>query len=273
MSIFLLITSLCFYLVSTLLYLTLLVSGKKGLGIPAHLSLIAGFFLQFISLVLRYVEAGYTPTTNLHEALLFLSFCIAGFYLYLRRIYRIEIIGCIIAAILAVILIWAVMFPVAIKPLPPVLRSYWLPIHAIFSFVGNAIFFISFCVSILYLAAERSIKRKTLFSLSLRIPSLETLDSINYTCISYGFPFLTMGIITGSIWAGLAWGSHWNWDPKETWSLITWILYAILFHNRLAIGWRGRKTAYMMIVGFFSLLFTFLGVNLLIGGLHSYANW
>jgi cytochrome c-type biogenesis protein CcsB len=273
MSISLLIVSLCLYLASTLLYLAFLVSGKKGLGLPAHLCLVGGFFLQFISLALRYIEAGYAPTTNLHEALSFLSFCVAGFYLYLRRSYRIEIVGCIVAPILSVMLIWALMFPAAIKPLPPVLRSYWLPIHTIFSFAGNAIFLISFFVSIIYLVVERSIKRKTPFSLSERIPSLETLDSINYTCISYGFPFLTVGIITGSIWAGFAWGSHWNWDPKETWSLITWILYAILLHNRLAIGWRGKRTAYMMIIGFFSMLFTFLGVNLFVGGLHSYINW
>jgi cytochrome c-type biogenesis protein CcsB len=88
--------------------------------------------------------------------------------------------------------------------------------------------------------------------------------------MSYGFPFLTVGIISGSIWAGFAWGSYWSWDPKETWSLITWIVYAILIHNRLAIGWRGRKTAYLMIAGFISILFTFFGVNFLIGGLHSY---
>jgi cytochrome c-type biogenesis protein CcsB len=107
-------------------------------------------------------------------------------------------------------------------------------------------------------------------SISRRLPSLETLDRINYKCTSYGFPLLTLGIITGSLWAELAWGSYWNWDPKETWSLITWIVYAILLHNRLAIGWRGRKTAYLMIAGFVSVLITFIGVSLFMGGLHSY---
>jgi cytochrome c-type biogenesis protein CcsB len=117
---------------------------------------------------------------------------------------------------------------------------------------------------------ERGIKKKRFSPISTRFPSLEALDLINYRCMSYGFPFLTIGIITGSIWAGMAWGSYWNWDPKETWSLITWIVYAILIHNRLTIGWRGRKTAYMMILGFFSILFTFLGINFILGGLHSY---
>jgi cytochrome c-type biogenesis protein CcsB len=273
MTTLLLVAALCLYLASTLVYLISLATGKKQLGLPAYLSLAAGFLVHLISLVARYIQAGYTPITNPHEALSFLSFCTTGFFLYLRKPYRIEIMGCIIAPLVSLLLIWALTFPTVITPLPPVLKSYWLPIHTIFSFAGNAIFIVGFFVSILYLIVERSIKKKTLLSLSARIPSLETLDSINYTCMSYGFPFLTVGIITGSIWAGLAWGSHWSWDPKETWSLITWIVYAILLHNRLAIGWRGRRTAYMMIIGFFFMLFTFAGVNLFAGGLHSYVNW
>jgi cytochrome c-type biogenesis protein CcsB len=185
-------------------------------------------------------------------------------------LYKISILGSVIVPALSLILIWSFAFPSEIKPLPPILRSYWLPVHTIFAFIGNSIFFVSFFVSLLYLLLERGIKKKRFSPISTRFPSLEALDSINYRCMSYGFPFLTIGIITGSIWAGMAWGSYWNWDPKETWSLITWLVYAILIHNRLTIGWRGRKTAYMMILGFFSILFTFLGINFIIGGLHSY---
>jgi cytochrome c-type biogenesis protein CcsB len=273
MSASLLIAALSFYLVSTLLYLIYVITGRKSLSKAAYLTLVGAFFIHFSSLVARYIQAGYAPATNLHEALSFFSFCIAGFFIYLRKSHRIEIVGCIVAPVLSVMVIWAVSYPSVIEPLPPVLASYWLPIHTVFSFAGNAAFFIGFCVSIVYLIVEKSIKRKTPLSLSATIPSLETLDSINYTCMSYGFPFLTVGIITGSIWAGFAWGSHWSWDPKETWSLITWILYAMLLHNRLALGWRGRKTAYMMIIGFLFMLFTFLGVNLFVGGLHSYIRW
>ncbi|MBA4416342.1 MAG: c-type cytochrome biogenesis protein CcsB [Syntrophus sp. (in: bacteria)] len=270
MNIYFLIAALSFYLLSTLSYLLFLITGKKGFGKPAHISVTIGFALHLVSLILRYIQAGYTPITNFHEALSFFSLSIAGFFLYLRRSYRIEIVGCIILPVISLMLIWALTFPVAVKPIPPVLQSYWLPVHTIFSFAGNAAFFISFFVSLMYLIAERSIKRKTALPFSIHLPSLETLDSINYKCVSYGFPFLTVGIVTGSIWAGFAWGSHWNWDPKETWSLITWIVYAILLHNRLTMGWRGRKTAYMMIIGFLSMIFTFFGVNLFIGGLHSY---
>jgi cytochrome c-type biogenesis protein CcsB len=270
MNTYFLITSLGFYLTSTLFYLLYLITGRKKLGKPAHMTLLGGISLHVISLLFRYIQAGYPPIINFHEALSFLSLSIAVFFLYLRRLYRIELVGCIILPVISIMLICALTLPTSIKPIPPVLKSYWLPIHTIFCFAGNAVFFVGFFISLLYLIVERNIKRKSRLSLSHRLPSLETLDSINYKCMSYGFPLLTVGIVTGSIWAGLAWGSHWSWDPKETWSLITWILYAILLHNRLTMGWQGRKTAYMMIIGFFSLIFTFLGVNLFLGGLHSY---
>ncbi|MFH1758908.1 MAG: cytochrome c biogenesis protein CcsA, partial [Pseudomonadota bacterium] len=100
--------------------------------------------------------------------------------------------------------------------------------------------------------------------------ALKVLDDLNYRCLTFGFPLLTLGIISGSVWADSAWGSYWSWDPKETWSLITWFLYAALLHGRLTGGWRGRKAAIFSIVGFGALVFSFLGVNLLLTGLHSY---
>ena len=262
--------ALCLYLVSTIFYLLFLAIDKKGIEALGHFSLLSGFIVHFISTCFRYFQAGYTPITNLHESLSFLSLCMAGFFLFLKRSYKISILGSIIVPFLSLVFIWALWLPSDIKPLAPILQSYWLPVHTIFAFIGNSIFFISFFVSILYLSLERGIKRKKFSPISTRFPSLEVLDSINYRCMSYGFPFLTIGIITGSLWAGMAWGSYWSWDPKETWSLITWIVYAILIHNRLTIGWRGRKTANMMIAGFFSILLTFLGINFLVGGLHSY---
>jgi cytochrome c-type biogenesis protein CcsB len=218
----------------------------------------------------RYLEAGYTPITNLHESLSFFALCTAVFFLYLRKSYKIAALGSIVLPVVSIMVIWALTLPSPIKPLPPVLQSYWLPIHTGLAFIGDAIFLVGCLVSIIYLLAERDIKRKRLHAIFGSFPSLETLDRINYRCMSYGFPFLTIGIITGSIWAQSAWGSFWNWDAKETWSLITWIVYAILIHNRFTMGWRGRKTAYLMILGFISIVVTFLGVNLFMGGLHSY---
>jgi cytochrome c-type biogenesis protein CcsB len=270
MSVYFFYASLFLYLASATFYEIYLIVAKRTIQRLGHYALLLGFSVHALATFVRYLSAGYTPITNTHEALSFFALCIAGFFLYFKRVYRMEILGCIFVPVLTLILLSASVFPTDIKPLPPILNSYWLPIHTTFSFTGNAVFLISFFISLVYLAAEREIKRKRFSATAARFPSLEALDSINYKCMSYGFLFLTVGIMTGSIWANTAWGSYWSWDPKETWSLITWIVYAILIHNRLTIGWRGRKTAYMMIIGFLSMLMTFLGVNFFVGGLHSY---
>ncbi|MCX7965077.1 MAG: c-type cytochrome biogenesis protein CcsB [Syntrophorhabdaceae bacterium] len=267
---FFLYTALIIYLASTVFYLMNLIKIRDYLERIAHYLLISGFIIHISAMVIRFIEAGYTPITNLHESLSFFALCTAGFFIYLKGIYKTGILGAVILPVISLLLIWSSVLPSEIKPLPPVLNSYWLPIHTFFCFTGNAIFLMSFFISIFYLIMENSIKRKKMLFFIKGIPSLETLDRINYICISYGFPFLTVGIISGSIWAKIAWGAYWSWDPKETWSLITWIVYAILLHNRVTMGWRGKKTAYLMIIGFFSILFTFIGVNFFIGGLHSY---
>ena len=131
-------------------------------------------------------------------------------------------------------------------------------------------FALAFAAGIMYLIQERQIKAKKIGAFYHRLPALKVLDDLGYRCLTFGFPLLTLGIITGSVWAESAWGSYWSWDPKETWSLITWFLYAALLHGRLTVGWRGRRAAIFAIVGFAALVFTFLGVNLLLSGLHSY---
>lgn len=259
---------LALYLISSSLYLASL--GRLRSQDWAFYCLLTGFAGHLIATTVSYFQSGHTPITNLHESLSFFTLCLAGFFIYLKTVYRASILGVIVLPVLSVLILCTLAVPSAMKPLPPVLQSFWLPIHTIFAFLGNAVFFMGFLVSIIYLGAERCIKRKKGDSILPGLPPLETLDLINYKCMSFGFPLLTVGIISGSIWAEYAWGSYWSWDPKETWSLITWIVYAIMIHNRLAIGWRGRKTAYMMILGFLSVLVTFLGVNFFIGGLHSY---
>jgi cytochrome c-type biogenesis protein CcsB len=138
------------------------------------------------------------------------------------------------------------------------------------AFLGYAAFAVAFGAAIMYLIQEHFLKRKKLGAMYQKLPSLDKLDDINYRCLTFGFPLLTLAIISGAIWAETAWGTYWSWDPKETWSLITWFVYAALLHGRLTTGWRGKKAAILAIVGFFVLLFTFIGVNLLLPGLHSY---
>ncbi len=258
------------YLTATVFYLFSLTRKQEVPEKIASYVLCSACIVHGAATLFRYIQAGYTPITNLHESLSFFALCTAVFFLCLRRMYRIPGLGSIVLPVVSLIIIWAAALPSPIKPLAPVLQSYWLPIHTGFAFAGDAIFLVGCLVSIIYLLAERDIKKKRLHTIFGSFPSLETLDRINYKCMSYGFPLLTIGIITGSIWAQSAWGSSWNWDPKETWSLITWIVYAIMIHNRFTMGWRGRKTAYLMILGFISIMVTFLGVNLLMGGLHSY---
>lgn len=235
-----------------------------------QLFFILGLLAHVLFTFMRYLEARYTPITNIFESLSFLCLATAACFIYLSKMHGLKYLYFFVSTTVSVILAFSFFLPSQIGPLPPVLRSFWLPLHTIFAFIGNAMFLIGFITSLLYILSERRIKERRLSFPSRDVPSLEVLDAINYRCLAIGFLMLTIGIVTGSIWASFAWGSYWSWDPKETWSLITWIVYAIIIHNRLRIGWRGKRTAYMMILGFFCVLVTFLGVNLLFGGMHSY---
>ncbi|MFP4036937.1 MAG: cytochrome c biogenesis protein CcsA, partial [Desulfobacteraceae bacterium] len=152
----------------------------------------------------------------------------------------------------------------------PVLKSLWLPVHVLTVFAGDGMFAVAFASGLMYLLQERQIKQKRLGGVYKRLPSLETLDSINHYALVWGFPFLTVGMVTGAVYAQQALGSYWRWDPKEVWSLITWLFYAVLLHERLTVGWRGRRAAVMSIVCFALLLFTFIGVSLLYSDYHSF---
>jgi cytochrome c-type biogenesis protein CcsB len=265
--------TLILYLGGTIAYLIyLLFAHERAVWVGRYI-LGLGFVSHSLTFVLRYIEAGHTPVVNLHESLSFFAWMVVGFFLLLRSQYRVEVLGAFISTLALLLIIWAATLPKAIPPHPPALRSWWLPIHVTFAFVGDAIFTLAFCAGVIYLIQERLVKTKRVGGLSGRLPSLEILDAINYRALTIGFPLLTIGIITGAVWAEYAWGSYWSWDPKETWSLITWLLYAALLHQRLRVGWRGKKAAIMAIVGFGAILFTFLGVNLLLEGLHTYAQW
>ena len=156
-------------------------------------------------------------------------------------------------------------------PLLPALQSIWLPIHAGVSIIAYGFLSLAFCGGLMYLLQERELKSKKFGYFFSRFPSLDALDQLNNHCLTAGFVFLTMGIVTGSIWARQAWGTYWQWDPKETWSLITWFLYLVQLHQRLTVGWRGKRAAVMAIVGFAAVVFTLWGVTYLLGGVHSYA--
>lgn len=262
-----------FYLLGTLAYLSYIISLKDLLSRVAAIIVSIGFASHSLAILTRYAEAGYTPVTNLHESLSFFAWMIIGILLIANLKYKIKVLGAFLAPIALILMVFAFALPKEILPLAPVLRSFWHPFHVTFAFLGNAIFTLAFCSGVMYLIQEHQLKSKKMGAVAKRLPSLKVLDDLNYRALTFGFPLLTLGIITGAVWAEYAWGRYWGWDPKETWSLITWFLYAAMLHQRLTVGWRGRKAAIMAIVGFLSVMFTFLGVNLLLPGLHAYSNW
>jgi cytochrome c-type biogenesis protein CcsB len=249
---------------------------KKSIaGRLATWTAIIGLAGNTAGILLRWLESyqlgiGHAPLSNLYESLIFFAWTIAVIYLFIERKYENRIIGAFAAPLAFLALAYASLSPNIsdrIQPLMPALKSNWLIAHVMTCFVGYAGFAIAFGISIMYLFKQRDREGKTI--LLERFPELNVLDELTHQLVMFGFLFLSIGIITGAVWANSAWGRYWGWDPKETWSLITWFVYATLLHARMMRGWKGRKIAYLSIAGFAAVLITYFGVNYL-PGLHSY---
>lgn len=224
--------------------------------------------------IIRWVESyqmgiGHAPLSNLYESLVFFALTIAVIHLYIEFRYKLRFIGVAASPIPLLAMSYASLPGVndAIQPLIPALQSNWLITHVMACFVGYAAFAIAFGISIMFLLKPS--KDRIQKSFVNRIPEPGILDDLTHQMVMFGFLFLSAGIITGAVWANQAWGRYWGWDPKETWSLITWLIYATLLHTRLMRGWKGRKIAVLSCIGFSAVIFTYFGVNLL-PGLHSY---
>jgi cytochrome c-type biogenesis protein CcsB len=242
---------------------------KKWLGGGVVLAM-SGFFCLTAVLVMRVLAANGFSVFGLYESLLFFSWLIMILYLFVERKANNSVNAIFVLPLVVVLLSFAKFFDSSVRPLPPALKSYWLGIHVTFCFLGYACFVLGFCFAVLYLWQEREIKSRKVDRFFFRLPSLGLLDSLGYRTIAYGFCFLSLGIISGSVWAQRAWGSFWSWDPKETLSLILWLVYLIYLHGRLTQGWKGRRCAFLAIAGFIVMLFTYLGVSFILPGLHSY---
>jgi len=269
--------SMYIYLCSFLLYLIFSAIQKRYIGIAATSLISAGLLIHTVGLIYRWVEThrtgyGYVPLSNMYESLMFFSWTIVLIYLLLEFQFKQRIIG-IFATLFAFMAIAASSIlpgsDATIRPLMPALQSNWLSIHVITCFFGYAAFAVSFGISLLFLIQHRW---EGISGGVGWLPKTKTLDEINYRSIVIGFPMLTVGIITGAAWAHYAWGSYWSWDPKETWSLITWLIYAAFLHARITRDWRGRRMAILSLVGFMAVLFTYFGVSYILSGLHSYAS-
>jgi len=240
--------TLSLYFIATVTYLVYLFRPTPSLGQTSRFLVYGGLLVHISFTVHRYIAAGHTPITNLHESLSFFSLAVVAVFLVFERTYKITILGSFIIPIALILMLASTGFSSAIVPLNPSLKSKWLAVHTILAFLGYAIFAIAFGAAIMYLIQERFLKKKKLGAMYQKLPSLDVLDEINYRCLTFGFPLLTFAIITGAIWAETAWGTYWSWDPKETWALITWFVYAALLHGRLTTGWRGKKAAILAII-------------------------
>ncbi len=292
------ITTLC-YFISMVSYLVHLVTGKRAAGVFAGGVSLLGFILHTSAIGLRWKASyemgyGHVPLSNLYESVVFFAWTVLFLYALFELRSRYRAVGAFVLPVVFLAMAFAqygaplvryagalvgseslgrFSIPSGIQALVPALQSDWLLYHVVTCFLGYAGFAVGAAVSVMYLLKlryERKGASGTVGKAMSIFPPVATLDQINYQAVLIGFPLLTLGIITGSVWANYAWGSYWSWDPKETWSLIVWLIYAAFLHARITRGWWGKRTAILSIIGFIATVFCYLGVNLLLPGLHSY---
>ncbi len=271
------------YLVSFLTYLYGVIF-KRGEGVLRFcwVFLVVGLASQLYWLIARTYEYwvqhnGFLlPSTNLFEAIHFLAFLVILVYLVFELVTRVRVFGSYVLFLPLVGLSYLIFFipdQAGMRELPPALKSYWLPIHISAMFISYASFTVAAAISLYYVLrvkwnlGVRGIDQKF---------SPERVDRLSYLLTSFGYPFLTAGIFLGAVWANEAWGRYWGWDPKETWAAIAWFIYTAYMHARLALGWKGFKSAVFNLVAYDGIIITFIGVNLLSGTLgaesiHAYA--
>jgi cytochrome c-type biogenesis protein CcsB len=278
-----------------------LFSDSYSLAKIGRLSTIVANLILFFILCSRWIVAGYFPLSNLYESLLFLTWTLLTIYLYIETKTKSKLIGSILIPVALLINGFAnlTLSPEMQKssPLVPALQSNWLMMHVSMMLLSYATLIMGSLLCILFLVISRykDVDLKIIDNSSLplynimldyyeaklmspsteiselgKLKLLQSIDNWSYRIIGLGFPFLTIGIIAGGVWANEAWGSYWSWDPKETWALITWLVFATYLHARITKGWEGKKTAVLGGLGFFVIWICYLGVNFLGKGLHSY---
>jgi cytochrome c-type biogenesis protein CcsB len=287
---------------TTIYWISLLfLKGTNTLSKIGKISAGLANILLFFILCSRWVVAGYFPLSNLYESLLFLTWTLLTIYLYIEYKTNSKLIGAVLIPVALFINGFANLTLSAdmqkSSPLVPALQSNWLMMHVSMMMLSYATLIMGSLLCILFLVISKNQEvdlkvgdkvdlplynvmvdyyENQVFTSSSeisevgRIKLLQSLDNWSYRIIGLGFPFLTIGIIAGGVWANEAWGSYWSWDPKETWALITWIIFATYLHARITKGWEGKKTAVLGSVGFFVIWICYLGVNFLGKGLHSY---
>ncbi len=262
---YLLIAFLLYFLVTIFNFLTYFFRQKNLKRISFYLALV-GLIFHSISLLLRTFHSGHAPFTSMYESISFLAWASVLVLIIFEKKFGLEKAGPLLWLMVVALMALASSpsIPKDITPLVPALQSYWLWLHVSVTLLGEAFLAVAFVASLLYLLAGRENSAESQ-------SRMEKYDLLAYRAVAVGFPLFTLGaMVFGMIWANRAWGRYWGWDPKEVWSLITWLFYALYLHTRLVMGWKGKKSALIAIVGFLAALFTFFGVNYLLKGLHSY---
>lgn len=261
--------SLVFYILSTIAYMVYFFDQREIHQKAAFILLSAGFLAHFAGMAALIINSGVVPFYSLRGALSFSAISMAAVYIIIRIMLRIRMLGLLASFLSASILGLSLFLPSDLAPATiEGHNSVLLIVHVMSVFLGQAAFAMAGCAGVLYIIQENAIKTKRKGFFFRRLPSLDLLDSTGYSCLVIGFCLLTTGLATGMIYAKIAWGRFWAWDVKEIWSCATWLVYAAILHGRKASGWRGRHAAIMAIVGLVVVLFTFLGVNMLLGGHH-----
>ena len=220
-------------------------------------------FALTASLIFRTIATGHGPFANMYEFSIAFAWGVLGAYAWFERRYHQRILGLFAIPVALGLMAYAATIPAEIEPLVPALQNnLLLTVHVAVAIVAYGSFSIAFAASVLYLVQPAGGR--------WGLPKPEVLDEIGYRAVVVGFPFLTLTVVLGAVWADVAWGSYWSWDPKETASLVTWLIYGAYLHARVVRGWRGNKAAWLLILGFGATLFTYFG-NLFFGGLHSYS--
>ena len=256
------------YFASMVLFFIFVAAKRDKLTRAAEILLAAGFVLHTAALIVRGIGVGRLPLTNQYEFATSFAWGLCLVSLIFIRKYRFSVLGAFSVPVIFLVIGYAAMQSKEVHELMPALRSNWLGFHVSTAIIAYGSFGVSFALSLIFLLRDRMGDGSFL---GQHVPEREKLDYISYRAVSLGLLFLTFCIISGSIWAERAWGSYWSWDPKETWSLVTWLVYAVYLHLRIRRGFKGKSAAVFAVIGFICVIFTYIGVNTFLPGIHSYA--
>jgi cytochrome c-type biogenesis protein CcsB len=252
--------SLALDLVAAVGFVAHLIVGRDAPRRLAMWALCAAFAMQTIGLALRASTLGSAMLGSFHDQLSLLAWLIVGVYLGVQLRYHLAVLGALVSPLVFLLTLSSYIVFSGGQALPDELQNAWLPAHVAPAFLGYAMFAVASCVSLVYLVQEHQLKAKRR-GMFRRLPSLETLDDLNYRCVAWGFALFTIGIVTGSLLAKAMWGTFWSWEPVQILSVLAWLLYAGLLQTRSA-GWRGRRAATLTIVGFALLMVSFISLTL-----------